>query len=33
MKECFKNEKVLNKLQDIAVELKQELTDWNKVTL
>ncbi|MCZ6911065.1 MAG: pentapeptide repeat-containing protein, partial [Rickettsia endosymbiont of Ixodes persulcatus] len=32
LKECFKNEKVLKKLQEIAVEVKQELPDWNKVT-
>ncbi|MCC8418717.1 MAG: hypothetical protein LN590_03975 [Rickettsia endosymbiont of Glossina mortisans submortisans] len=32
LKECFKNEKVLKKLQEIAVEVKQELLDWNKVT-
>ncbi|AFE50162.1 pentapeptide repeat-containing protein [Rickettsia prowazekii] len=32
LKECFKNEKVLKKLQDIAIEVKQERTDWNKVT-
>ncbi len=31
-KECFKNEQVLKKLQEIAVEVKQELPDWNKVT-
>ncbi|MFV9873446.1 MAG: pentapeptide repeat-containing protein [Rickettsia slovaca] len=32
LKECFKNEQVLKKLQEIAVEVKQELPDWNKVT-
>ncbi|AFB21106.1 pentapeptide repeat-containing protein [Rickettsia canadensis] len=32
LKECFKTEKVLKKLQEIAVEVKQELPDWNKVT-
>ncbi|WP_121543034.1 pentapeptide repeat-containing protein [Candidatus Rickettsia colombianensi] len=32
LKECVKNEKVLKKLQEIAVEVKQELPDWNKVT-
>ncbi|GAA5252515.1 pentapeptide repeat-containing protein [Candidatus Rickettsia kedanie] len=32
LKECFKNKKVLKKLQEIAVEVKQELPDWNKVT-
>ncbi len=32
LKECFKNEKVLKKLKEIAVEVKQELPDWNKVT-
>ncbi|ALN41328.1 hypothetical protein ASQ44_04300 [Rickettsia rhipicephali] len=32
LKECFKNEQVLKTLQEIAVEVKQELPDWNKVT-
>ncbi|UZW38078.1 pentapeptide repeat-containing protein [Rickettsia conorii] len=32
LKECFKNEQVLKKLQEIAVEVKQELPNWNKVT-
>lgn len=32
LKECFKNEKVLKKLQEIAIEVKQEAPDWNKVT-
>ncbi|QCS24316.1 pentapeptide repeat-containing protein [Rickettsia parkeri] len=32
LKECLKNEQVLKKLQEIAVEVKQELPDWNKVT-
>ncbi|BDU60625.1 hypothetical protein FLA4_10350 [Candidatus Rickettsia kotlanii] len=32
LKECFKNEQVLKKLQEIAVEVKQEQPDWNKVT-
>ena len=32
LKECFKNEKVLKKLKEIAVEVKHELPDWNKVT-
>jgi len=32
LKECFKNEKVLKKLQEIAVEVKQEVPEWTKVT-
>ncbi|WP_392506491.1 pentapeptide repeat-containing protein [Rickettsia sp. 2024-CO-Wats] len=32
LKECFKNEQVLKRLQEIAVEVKQEQPDWNKVT-
>lgn len=32
LKESFKNEEVLNKLQEIAVEVKKEMPDWTKVT-
>ncbi|MEY4463261.1 MAG: hypothetical protein RLZZ81_232 [Pseudomonadota bacterium] len=32
LKECFKNDDVLKSLQEIAVEIKQEVPDYNKVT-
>ncbi|AXU07152.1 hypothetical protein D0Z68_03845 [Rickettsia japonica] len=32
LQECFKNDAVLKSLQDIALEIKQEVPDYNKVT-
>ncbi len=32
LKECFKNDALLKSLQEIALEIKQEVPDYNKVT-
>lgn len=32
LKECFKNDNVLKSIKEIAIELKQDVPDYNKVT-